>query len=238
MVLSCMVLKAQLNASDIDLTSLGQGYSKVFNSNIPIPQKFSNAKQWIAKTFGDYKSVLQYEDEANAKIIIKGKCPLGSYYNISEELLSDKDDVKMSFTLTLDFKEDRYRAKMEDLVAEIDNTFKVMFLDNTFKVMFSPTYKHKTEPITTFCKNDDSKIDTLIEENNNELDTLQNRLSTEKLKKKEINLINEDIKNLKDTNEMLRNKKAVAFMHRYDTQRAISQLLNSLYKDINTNDDF
>lgn len=32
--------------------------------------KMGNAKTWVATTFRDYKTVLQYEDSANGRIII------------------------------------------------------------------------------------------------------------------------------------------------------------------------
>ena len=45
-------------------------YSKIVDSDVPLKTKFLNAKQWIAKTYGDYKAVLQFEDEQSGKITI------------------------------------------------------------------------------------------------------------------------------------------------------------------------
>lgn len=50
----------------------GDTYTKICTSNVPKMLKYSNAKAWIAKTFGDYKSVVQLEDQESCKIILKG----------------------------------------------------------------------------------------------------------------------------------------------------------------------
>ena len=64
-------LCAQIIGSDIVIDDK-QCFSKVYNNSNDISKKFSNAKEWIAKTYGDYQSVLQFEDDKNYKIIIKG----------------------------------------------------------------------------------------------------------------------------------------------------------------------
>lgn len=103
---------AQVRIDDIPIE---REFSHVFNSDIPINIKMVNAKTWIAKTFGDYKAVLQYEDGENGRIIIKGKTPeekssLDESFNQTEQY---------SFTMTFDFKEDRYRIKIENIVKTI-----------------------------------------------------------------------------------------------------------------------
>ena len=61
---------AQVKPEDVVVTN--NAFEHVFQSTIPANIKQLNAKQWIAKNFGDYKSVLQFEDDANHRIIIKG----------------------------------------------------------------------------------------------------------------------------------------------------------------------
>ena len=103
---------AQVRIDDIPIE---REFSHVFYSDIPINKKMVNAKTWIAKTFGDYKAVLQYEDGVNNRIIIKGKT--------SEEKSSLDESLNQteqySFTMTFDFKEDRYRIKVENIAKTI-----------------------------------------------------------------------------------------------------------------------
>lgn len=89
---------------------LASSMSYVYESNVPVEQKMLNAKTWIAKNFGDYKSVLQYEDSENHRIIIKG------HATVSTEVHGDALGKHTAyFTSTYDFKEDRYRIKYEDI---------------------------------------------------------------------------------------------------------------------------
>lgn len=89
-------------------------YSKIYNDSTPKNIKFSNAKEWIAKTFGDYKSVLQYEDAENYKIIIKGISALKDIISYEDKTrIVEKPDLL--FTLTIDCKDDKYRMKFENM---------------------------------------------------------------------------------------------------------------------------
>lgn len=98
---------SRITEDDIPLES---SMSFVFDSNVPIETKMVNAKTWIAKTYGDYKSVLQYEDAESHRIIIKGKAP------ISVSVSGDASGTyTASFTTTFDFKDDRFRIKYEDI---------------------------------------------------------------------------------------------------------------------------
>ena len=45
---------------------------KVFINDTPAKEKMSIEKSWISQNFGNYKSVLQYEDEVKNTIVIKG----------------------------------------------------------------------------------------------------------------------------------------------------------------------
>ncbi|NDV84892.1 DUF4468 domain-containing protein [Bacteroides sp. 51] len=93
-------------------------YTLINENAIPKNVKFSNVKQWVAKTFGDYKSVLQYEDPENCKIIIKGIVGMEKYtYYVNEKRVVGKPDL--SFTLTIDCKDDKYRLKFENMTVDL-----------------------------------------------------------------------------------------------------------------------
>lgn len=92
----------------------GQSYTKVYyDSIVPALQKFNNAKAWVATSFGDYQSVLQYEDRESCKIIIKASKPI--------EKVFDADNIHISyepilnFTLTIDCRDDKFRMKFENM---------------------------------------------------------------------------------------------------------------------------
>ena len=97
-------------------------FSHVFNSNLDINKKFVNAKSWIATNFGDYKSVLQYEDAENYRIIIKGKSPVR--LEVTEQksgvlTVQWKTTYQYHFTMVFDFKDDRYRIRFEDIAIKM-----------------------------------------------------------------------------------------------------------------------
>lgn len=113
-ILLALVCGACLFASSTAIVKedipLDSSMSFVFESDVPVNQKMLNAKTWIAKTFGDYKSVLQYEDNENHRIIIKGSTVVST--KVSGDAVGE---YKAFFTSTYDFKEDKFRIKYEDI---------------------------------------------------------------------------------------------------------------------------
>ena len=87
--------------------------SDVIEVKLNKKQIHSNAKDWIVKTFGDYKSVLQFEDDD--KIIIKGYSDLDA--KIRDISVSDLHtiDTKVYYTLTIESKENKFRYKLDDI---------------------------------------------------------------------------------------------------------------------------
>lgn len=99
---SSVICKAQdflVDAASID-GALTRVYETASNS---AAQKHLLSKEWIAKSFGDYQSVLQFEDNSNCKIIIKGFSEMS-------------DDSKLSYTITINAKDDKYRVQFSDLL--------------------------------------------------------------------------------------------------------------------------
>lgn len=104
-----------------DLVFENNSFSRVFETKVSPATQYLNAKQWIAKTFGSYKAVVQFEDENAHKIILKGTIVVSKDGEINETLKKwFQDKVTYSFTMTIDIKEGRYRVKIEDVRASIE----------------------------------------------------------------------------------------------------------------------
>lgn len=111
----------------VDDVPLATEMSFIFHSDIPLRVKVGNAKSWIARSFGDYNSVLQLEDTENNRIIVKGGTPI----TYSVEHLESKYYPKTYFfaehyifTMIFDFKDDRYRIRFENIAIENASEYK------------------------------------------------------------------------------------------------------------------
>lgn len=102
-----------------DLVFENNSFSHVFETTVPPATQYLNAKQWIAKTFGSYKAVVQFEDESAHKIIIKGNVIAPNDGEINETTWF-QDAVTYSFTMTIDIKNGKYRVKIEDVKASVE----------------------------------------------------------------------------------------------------------------------
>lgn len=80
---------------------------------------YANAKEWVAKTFGDYKSVLQFEDNDNCKLIIKGISETEYYIAFKQKNTMQETATmeKVKYTITIECKDGRYRYKIGDILA-------------------------------------------------------------------------------------------------------------------------
>lgn len=110
------MLSAGVESVDIDVMNIEHSTEMVFNSDISTDKKFLNAKVWAAKTFGDYKKVVQFEDESAGKIIFKGisKLPVEENKKLMPSFTTIITPV-MSYTITIDIRPDKYRVKIEDI---------------------------------------------------------------------------------------------------------------------------
>ena len=82
--------------------------SEVVEINIAKNKLYANAKEWVAKTFGDYKEVIQFEDANDGKLIMKGLSDVLSKSNGSKE--------SMSYTITIECKDKKYRYRINDVL--------------------------------------------------------------------------------------------------------------------------
>lgn len=74
---------------------------------------YTNAQEWISNTFGDYKKVIQLEAPAEGKLILKGLSNL-EYKAIDEDYKGFSYET-ISYTITIDCKDNKYRYKIANL---------------------------------------------------------------------------------------------------------------------------
>lgn len=190
--------------------------SEVVSSELKQKQLFANAQEWIAKTFGDYKRVLQFEDENNGKIVIKGLSPVE--YSISSEILGIKitNSENVRFTLTIECKDNKYRYTIDNVSIMLNLSGEERNV--SFFERFDSIEKDKREK---------QKI-------KNELDSL-NRIDLAKLKKKEQRNIEYEISKL----ESRLDKNSTTDLKFIDSEiKAINVIIYSLKKSMQKEDDF
>ena len=213
---------AQVTVDDIPIEN---EFFHVFNSDIDVNIKMLNAKSWIATNFGDYKSVLQYEDDNNYRIIIKGKSPI---VNATSSIT-----YQYTFTMTFDFRDDRYRIRFED----IEILRGVSFVRNAptpnTKLMWEEYFTYDTEKFVKerakYTAIRDS-LQSVLVSNSRMRDRDRERIEKE-LSKAEYAISYDDnvINNVAD-------KTVAENILRFKT--TFCDIVNSAVKMINTNDDF
>lgn len=123
-ILVCLPIEAQ-QISEYGLTFEkfeNNSYIQIVQDSIVSKaQKLSNFKEWVSKTFGDYKAVLQYEDTDNCKLIIKGKLPLSEVIEFNSGYRTFYNPT-LSFILSFDGKDNKYRLKFENMSCGIVKT--------------------------------------------------------------------------------------------------------------------
>ena len=95
----------------------GDTYSVVRTDSLNNPQKFLNAKQWLARTFADYKKAVEFEDEASGKIVVKSMLPVSK--SMDDDNTNITYEPTLMFTLTIDVKPDKYRLKFDDMKVSV-----------------------------------------------------------------------------------------------------------------------
>lgn len=79
--------------------------------------EYANAKEWIAKTFGDYNSVVKLDDNENKKIILKGRTEFLKSTN-DLDIFATTTIKHLLFTMTIECKDLKYRVGFSDLSVE------------------------------------------------------------------------------------------------------------------------
>ena len=92
-------------------------FSEVIQTSVPVQLQWSNAKQWIASSFGDYKDVIQFEDVENRKMVLKGiihitpQSDKSLLNNTIKKNTYFREDI-VTFIVTLECKDGRYRYRI------------------------------------------------------------------------------------------------------------------------------
>lgn len=223
---------AQVKPEDVVVKN--NSFEQVFQSAIPANIKQLNAKQWVAKNFGDYKSVLQFEDEANHRIIIKGTMTIVNETG-GKDGLTIETNHSLSFTFTIDSKDDRFRARIEDMnVHMIRNAYILGRKSNlTDKNLSCDEYLD--------LATDTLKIRLDLDKLQQDLDGL-NAVDENNLSRKEKKMRKEAIA---EVEKRIRGKqsdmKVTIENHQKqlaNLQQSLAALMNSLFASVNKNDDF
>jgi|GEM_PF-1601540 len=228
----------------------GSSFSKIYYNILPAKTKHLNAKSWVAKTFGDYKSVVQFEDDENYKLIMKGKIPLVPIHEESDlngvpyVLHSDRD---ISFIITIDSRDDKYRVSIEDMTLNLDSYFKLGPLRES-KVKHELISEYGAISDTTWIQHriDSINLEIALKE---EMYYSQRQVDLEKMKKRELEnhealleAINANIIEMKKTrNNFLDAKKSLfkgAIDRCIEMAMPINAMLLSLSVAMYKDDDF
>lgn len=194
-------------------------FKEVVNTGIKKDMMFSNAQEWIAKTFGDYKKVIQFENKEDGKLIIKGFSPINHVRKL------DNLSERMSYTITIDIKDDKYRYTISDIVI-VQSVYagplgKIGELEKKHgeHVANIEKYKNGVDKYKLRC------------------DSLQS-IDIDNLKKKQIQDLNGNISDCKKGivyNQGLLDSEEIFYKEEYDV---IQSLIFSLKSKMSVNDDF
>lgn len=106
-VLIYSVVRLQAQGVTFPLNESGEiEFSEVVSTELTKVQLYSNAQEWIAKTFGDYKRVMQFEDEDNGKLILKG---------FSVVQVANARAERILYIITIECKDNKYRYKFDNI---------------------------------------------------------------------------------------------------------------------------
>lgn len=81
------------------------------DSTIKKERLFSVAKDWVSRTFKSSKSVIDYEDKEEGKLICKGITKQSF-----KAMLGGRDEITLNFTLDFTFKDGKYRMQIYNLL--------------------------------------------------------------------------------------------------------------------------
>ncbi|MBV5281707.1 MAG: DUF4468 domain-containing protein [Paludibacter sp.] len=97
-------------------------YEEVVLCNLNKTVLYSNAQKWIAKSFGDYKSVIQFEDAVNGKLIFKAKSKVPYTVPLGKGDISVGNSETINYTFTIECKDNKYRYTVDDITIDTECT--------------------------------------------------------------------------------------------------------------------
>lgn len=119
------------------INSIGQlEYAEIVDSKLTQGQLYSNAQEWIARTFGDYKSVIQFEDKENGKLIIKGLSVLKTKAEFPNMVVTEK----INYIITIECKDNKFRYKIDGV--DIARKITIIFSDTPLDLKLDSPDKH------------------------------------------------------------------------------------------------
>ncbi len=95
-------------------------YSEVIEHNEPASNSFEISKMWLANTFNDSKSVIEYSNKENGTIIGKG-ISTNIYYGTFIGNLSTK------YTLKIEVKDNKTRFTFSDMILLSNSNYSVLW---------------------------------------------------------------------------------------------------------------
>lgn len=207
---------AQENILPINSDGIVQ-FTEVIESSNNKDVLYANAKEWIAKTFGDYKRVIQFEDNSNFKLIMKGNSLVRQDFKIKENI---------SYTITIECKDKKFRYTIEDIIYQEDITI---------SELLPPMHSAPTPLLQRiqWMKENEDKIKNI----NVQLDNLKER-ETSLMKKKELRAYQDSISQFKSKVVSLEGSIELEVS---DTNRDVSvikSIAESLKNAMSKNNDF
>lgn len=113
---------------------VGNSYSIVRQDSTKNPKKFLNAKQWLSHLFPNYKDIIEFEDEAHGKIVLKGMLPVD--YSMDNSNVNITYHPSIDFILTIDVKPEKYRLKLDNLIVTVVRREKAPLGDRISQAIF------------------------------------------------------------------------------------------------------
>lgn len=116
----------QIKPEDVFADGIKNEFVFVFESELTQSQLYNRSKYWAAQTYKDVKSACVLEDSENFKLLYKGNqdlnVPAQTYFENS--IFSNgktevtHSDSRISYTLGIDCKNNKFRIKLSNLVLE------------------------------------------------------------------------------------------------------------------------
>jgi hypothetical protein len=187
-------------------------------------QLFTNAKQWITRTYGDYKKVLQNEDKENGVINIKAKID-GGFSETQFMSLLLYNGWQVEYILTIECKDNRYRYTFSDFVAILvmREDISATPFENKINSYEKEKVKYETEK-SLVINQIDSLINVLEFANKRSRKKIEDELNR---KKNILRLVESSISNKGSSHHYLT-----------ITDESISMLIESMKNRMNRVDDF
>lgn len=113
--LSILMFSVLLSAQDktFPKTESGEpGITEIVSTDLLKDKMYSNFRSWLAVEVDNYKDAIQFEDQAEGRIVANLKIPAGRTSFNKKRVETD-----LSFTIIIDIKDNKYRYEIKDILA-------------------------------------------------------------------------------------------------------------------------